>query len=156
MAPSIHTEVPLEPEVKKTKHTETLVLGPRNAGEVPAKVGSPTRIVREEGSFQSSVLEYNRMARRSRPLDFLISLLINLAILAATVFAGLYFTDTLNLKQLESTFLTAPPPPAASTCRTGRGESNSAAQGIRECRKAGGTHRNPQNDCGDQRGTAAA
>jgi protein TonB len=51
------------------------------------------------------------MARASRPLDFLISLLINLTILAAPVFAGLYFTDTLNLKQLESTLLVAPPPP---------------------------------------------
>jgi protein TonB len=111
MTPSIHTEVPLESEVKKTKRSETLVLEPRKADRPPAKAGPPRRVVREEGSFQSSVLEYNRMARASRPLDFLISLLINLMILAAPVFAGLYFTDTLNLKQLESTFLVAPPPP---------------------------------------------
>jgi len=51
------------------------------------------------------------MVRTSRPLDLLISLLINLMILTAPVFAGLYFTDTLNLKQLDSTFLVAPPPP---------------------------------------------
>ena len=111
MAPSIYTEVPLEVEVKKTEHSETPVLEPRKAGQAPARVARPTRIVREEGSFQSSVLEYNRMAGTSRPVDFLISLLINLSILAAPVFAGLYFTDSINLKQFAQTFLVAPPPP---------------------------------------------
>jgi len=51
------------------------------------------------------------MAGTSRPVDFLISLLINLSILAAPAFAGLYFTDSINLKQFEQTFLVAPPPP---------------------------------------------
>ena len=111
MAPSIYTEVPLEVEVKKTEHSETPVLEPRKAGQAPARVARPTRIVREEGSFQSSVLEYNRMTGTSRPVDFLISLLINLSILAAPAFAGLYFTDSINLKQFEQTFLVAPPPP---------------------------------------------
>jgi len=111
MAPSIYTEGPLEVEVKKTEHSETPVLEPRKAGQAPARVARPTRIVREEGSFQSSVLEYNRMTGTSRPVDFLISLLINLSILAAPAFAGLYFTDSINLKQFEQTFLVAPPPP---------------------------------------------
>jgi protein TonB len=111
MAPSIHTEVPLESPAKKTEHSETLVLEPRKAGQTPAKAAPSGGVVREEGSFQSSVLEYNRMAGTSRPADFLISLVINLSILAAPVFAGLYFTDTINLKQFEQTFLVAPPPP---------------------------------------------
>jgi len=111
MAPSIYTEVPLEAEVKKAEHSETPVLELRKAGQAPARVVRSTRIVREEGSFQSSVLEYNRMAGTSRPVDFLISLLINLSILAAPAFAGLYFTDSINLKQFEQTFLVAPPPP---------------------------------------------
>jgi len=51
------------------------------------------------------------MVGSSGPADLLISLLINLSILAAPVFAGLYFTDSINLRQLEQTFLVAPPPP---------------------------------------------
>jgi hypothetical protein len=51
-----------------------------------------------EGPFQSSMLELNRMRSGSKLFDVLVSLTVNLAILAAPVFAGLYFTDTLNLK----------------------------------------------------------
>lgn len=111
MAPSIHAEVPLESGIKKNEPTETLVLEPRKAKPATTRTAARKRIVREEGSFQSSVIEYNRMAGPSRPADFLISLLINVSILAVPVFAGLYFTDTINLKQFEQTFLVAPPPP---------------------------------------------
>lgn len=111
MAPSIHTEVPLESDIKKSEACETLVLEPRKTKPATTRTAAPRRIVREEGSFQSSVIEYNRMAGTSRPADFLISLLINLSILAVPVFAGLYFTDTINLKQFAQTFLVAPPPP---------------------------------------------
>jgi protein TonB len=64
-----------------------------------------------EGSFQSSMIEMNRMKSGSKFLDILISLTLNVAVLSAPIFAGLYFTDSLNLKQFESTFLVAPPPP---------------------------------------------
>ena len=53
----------------------------------------------------------NRLSSGSKLLDILISLTMNVAILAAPILAGLYFTDTINLRQLESTFLVAPPPP---------------------------------------------
>jgi len=111
MAPSIHTEISPELEVKKAEHSETLVLEPRKTGQAPAKAAPRQWAAPEEGSFQSSMLEYNRMKGGSRLLDALISLAINMAILTAPIFVGLYFTDTLNLKQLESTFLVAPPPP---------------------------------------------
>ena len=110
MAPSIHTEISPELEVKKAEHSETLVLEPRKTGQAPAKAAPRRWAAPEEGSFQSSMLEYNRMKGGSRVLDALISLAINMAILTAPIFVGLYFTDTLNLKQLESTFLVAPPP----------------------------------------------
>jgi protein TonB len=45
-------------------------------------------------------------------LDALISLAINMAILTAPILVGVFFTDTLNLEQLESTFLVATPPPS--------------------------------------------
>jgi hypothetical protein len=107
MAPSIHTEISPELEVKKAEHSETLVLEPRKTGQAPAKAAPRQWAAPEEGSFQSSMLEYNRMKGGSRLLDALISLAINMAILTAPIFVGLYFTDTLNLKQLESTFLVA-------------------------------------------------
>ena len=44
-------------------------------------------------------------------MDFLIALTVNAAILAGPILAGLIYTDTLNLKQFENTFLIAPPPP---------------------------------------------
>lgn len=72
-------------------------------------VASPNRFV--EGSFHSSMIELNRMNSGSRLFDILLSLTMNLALLAAPILAGLYFTDTLNLKQFESTLLVAPPPP---------------------------------------------
>jgi periplasmic protein TonB len=64
-----------------------------------------------EGSFRSSMLEYNRMKSSSRLVDTIISLTVNLGILLAPVFAGLYFTDSLDMKQFASIFLVAPPPP---------------------------------------------
>ena len=57
------------------------------------------------------MLEYNRMKSSSRLVDTMISLTLNALILLAPLFAGLYFTDTLDMKQFASTFLVAPPPP---------------------------------------------
>jgi protein TonB len=65
----------------------------------------------EDNFFQSSMIENNRFKSSSKLLDFLIALTVNVAILAVPILAGLYYTDTLNLKQFTSTFLAAPPPP---------------------------------------------
>ena len=111
MAPSTHLEVPPEQEVKQGKPEKSKALEPRKV-----IVSAPAMAVKlparpEEGSFQSSMLEYNRMKSSSRLLDTLISLTLNALILLAPVLAGLYFTDTLDMKQFASTFLVAPPPP---------------------------------------------
>jgi periplasmic protein TonB len=58
------------------------------------------------------MIELNRMNSGSKLFDVLISLTMNITLLAVPILAGLYFTDTLNLRQFESTFLVAPPPPA--------------------------------------------
>ena len=107
MTPSTYTET--EPEVQATPQVETLVLEepkpkPRASSVIPAR-----RM--EDGSFQSSMIELNRMKSSTKAFDFVISLLVNLSLLAGPVLAGLYFTDTINLKQFASTFLIAPPPP---------------------------------------------
>jgi periplasmic protein TonB len=111
MAPSTHLEVPPEQEVKKGNFAEVQVVETRKPVTVsPAKAVTFTARP-EEGSFQSSMLEYNRMKSSSRLMDTLISLLVNACILMAPIFVGLYFTDSLDLKQFASTFLVAPPPP---------------------------------------------
>ncbi|HYA62053.1 MAG TPA: energy transducer TonB [Candidatus Sulfotelmatobacter sp.] len=110
MAPSTHIEVPPEPKVKKEQPAETLVLEPRKAVSAPPPGASKWRAP-EEGSFKASMLEYNQFKSSSRLIDTLISLSINFVILIIPLFAGLYFTDTLDLKQFASTFLVAPPPP---------------------------------------------
>ncbi len=111
MAPSIEIEVTSKPEEKKKRQAEPPVLEPRKAvnGTPSVKVKLAARP--EEGTFKSSMLEYHRMKSSSRLMDALISLLVNTTILVVPVFAGLYYTDTLDLKQYASTFLIAPPPP---------------------------------------------
>ncbi len=110
MTPSAHTETIPEPEMQPAVHVETLVLeAPKPKKAPPPVAPSPKRY--EIGTFQSSMIEGNRMKSGSKLLDILISLTVNVIILSAPILVGLYFTDTLNLKQFAATFLVAPPPP---------------------------------------------
>ena len=111
MSPSIFTEVNRESAVKKSHRTETLVLEPLKAEETRIDPTPQRKGKAEEPAFRSSMLEWNHMKGSSRPLDFLVALIVNTTILVAPVLAGLYFTDTINLRQFETTFLIAPPPP---------------------------------------------
>lgn len=110
MTPSTHVEVPPESKEKK-KTAETMVREPRKAGSAaPAEAIKVARRP-EEGSFQSSMLEYNRMKSGSKLMNTVISLAVNSAFVIIPIFMALYFTDTIDLKQFASTFLVAPPPP---------------------------------------------
>ena len=111
MTASTQVELPPETQVQKAPRIERFQATTRKpVPAMPAAIAATrTRFV--EGSFQSSMIELNRMNSGSKFFDILISLTMNLAVLTAPVLAGLYFTDTLNLKQFESTFLVAPPPP---------------------------------------------
>ena len=102
MAPSTHIEVPPAQAVKTGKKAEA---GTPESGRKtwPAKPF--------EGSFQSSMLEYNKIKGGSTLAHALISLAVNSAIIIVPIFMGLYFTDSLDLKGFASTFLVAPPPP---------------------------------------------
>lgn len=115
MTPSTNLEIPTQPEVEShvthRSAAETLVLEPAKPKKPVSEASAVPRNRAELGSFQSSMIETNRMKSGSKTLDVIISLVINLAVLSAPVFAGLYFTDTINLKQFASTFLVAPPPP---------------------------------------------
>src|SRR6202008_4316797 len=111
MAPSTPIEISPEAEVKQRK-TVVLVL-PEKRKEVAASAVRALKLPArpEEGSFHSSMLEFNQMKSSSRLLDTLISLTVNTCLLIAPLFLGLYFTDSLDMKQFASTFLVAPPPP---------------------------------------------
>jgi periplasmic protein TonB len=104
MAPSTHIEVPPDQAVKTGKKAEAKVDKPEAGRKTwPAKPF--------EGSFQSSMLEYNKIRGGSKLAHALISLAVNSAIIIVPIFMGLYFTDSIDLKGFASTFLVAPPPP---------------------------------------------
>ena len=107
MAPSIHIEAPPEQEIQPGKQAEKKVEKEKFLAEKkPTMAAHPM-----EGSFQSSMLEYNRMRGGSRLAHTLISLAVNASLLITPIFLGLYFTDSIDLKGFASTFLVAPPPP---------------------------------------------
>src|SRR5215831_11787434 len=108
MTPSI--EVARESEVVRSVAVDTIPLEPAKP-KSPASEPGPAPARRFEGSFQSSMLELNRMKSASKIVDFVISLTLNLTLISGPLLAGLYFTDTINMKQFASTFLIAPPPP---------------------------------------------
>ena len=111
MAPSTHLETPPESPAKKTQAAETLVLESRKTGK--AQPASSVRVQRipEEGSFKASMLEFNHMDAGKKWVNTLISLTLNCTVVIVPIFMGLYFTDTLDMRQFASTFLVAPPPP---------------------------------------------
>lgn len=109
MVPS--TLAPPEPELKTKKHIATLALeaSPRKAATVPAAPPSPVPV--ETDFLKTSLMENNRIKSSSRTLDLLIAITVHTLVLSVPILAGLYFTDSLNLKEFQSTFLVAPPPP---------------------------------------------
>jgi protein TonB len=111
MAPSTHLEVPPKPETEQGSKSKILV--PPSVEPKRMTWGSPGEPKRktEDQLFQSSMIENNRIKSSSKTLDFLIALSVNMAILAGPILAGLIYTDTLNMRQFETTFLMAPPPP---------------------------------------------
>ena len=111
MTPSSRVEIPVKPETAQPSKPKTLTSGgpkirpavSRSAGEIKYKAAGDL--------FRSSMIENNHIKGSSKTVDFLIALTLNAVILAGPILAGLIYTDTLNLKQFETTFLMAPPPP---------------------------------------------
>lgn len=106
MSPHAITEIPL-PEVQ-VQHV--IMLPPRPSAEPPGtrREASPA----SGGSFLSgALLENNRVKGSSKAMDLLIAISVHVLVISIPIFAGLYFTATLNPKELTSIFLVAPPPP---------------------------------------------
>jgi protein TonB len=110
MTPSTHVEIPVKPETEQPSKPRTLTSGAPEIRPV-AKSSGETKFRAAGDLFQSSMIENNHIKSSSKTVDFLIALAVNAAILAGPILAGLIYTDTLNLKQFENTFLIAPPPP---------------------------------------------
>ena len=106
MAPSAITEVLVHEETR-----------PQVAAPVPRPVAPSLRFERERGPayaralFNEALLENHRFKSSSKTLDFLVALLLHVAVIGGPILAGLYYTDTINLKAFATTLLVAPPPP---------------------------------------------
>ena len=111
MVPSTHLEAPPEPELKTKDFVTTLVLEAPPLKVAAAKTAKPSLVPTEANFLKTALMENNRMKSSSRTLDLLIAITVHTLVLAIPILAGLYFTDSLNLREFQSTFLVAPPPP---------------------------------------------
>jgi periplasmic protein TonB len=71
----------------------------------------PAKAHAELAMFKTSMMENNHIQSGSRTMDVLVAIAVHAVLIGTPILAGLFFTDTLNLRQFESTFLVAPPPP---------------------------------------------
>jgi hypothetical protein len=61
--------------------------------------------------LNEALLESQHFKGGSKTVDVLLALLVHVVVLGGPIFASLYYSDTINLKQFATTFLVAPPPP---------------------------------------------
>jgi protein TonB len=78
----------------------------------PAPKPQIVRSVKPAFEFSKAVLlEQNPMTTGSKTLDVAIAVMLHVLVVGAPILAGLYYTDTINLRQFTATLLVAPPPP---------------------------------------------
>jgi periplasmic protein TonB len=102
MAPSAIVEPPVQ-NASTTTLTLPLEKDRKRASEAASAYSSRM--------FRDALLEQNRVKSSSRVLDILVSILLHITVLSIPIFLGLYFTQTINLKDFSTMFLVAPPPP---------------------------------------------
>ncbi|MGD0956974.1 MAG: energy transducer TonB [Candidatus Acidiferrales bacterium] len=66
-----------------------------------------------QATFLKGMLEIPSQHGRRNPLDWAVSLIAHIIIVAAVVLAPFFFTQVLDLRSFQTTFLVAPAPPAA-------------------------------------------
>jgi periplasmic protein TonB len=98
-------------EVLINKETRPQVVGPAPRPAPPSRPAVERRPARGRGLFNEALLENHPFKSSSKTLDFLVALLFHAAVIGGPILAGLYYTDTLNLKEFTRTLLVAPPPP---------------------------------------------
>jgi periplasmic protein TonB len=112
MLPSNDVVELLEPEVTATNSTATLVPESRQTESDFAEKAAAYSVPIQGDFLKSSLIENNHIKSGSRALDLLVAFAFHFVLLSIPILAGLYFTDSLNLREFQSTFLVAPPPPA--------------------------------------------
>ncbi len=106
MAPSAIVDRPIAERFLTPKTIEIVPLG------LPLPQTGVQREIKPAFEFSQAVLlEKNRFKIGSRTLDVAIAVLLHVVVIAGPILAGLYFTDTINIKQFAAMMLIAPPPP---------------------------------------------
>ena len=112
MAPSAIAEDPLKEEVVSSKIRE---LAPPRSPDVKTTALEEPRGIKPAFQFSKAVLlDENRFRSGSRGLKLASSVLLHVTVIAVPIFIGLFFTDTINIKQYAAAMLVAPPPPPPS------------------------------------------
>lgn len=106
MAPSAVAEHVILDNALASQKVEILPLEQR---AMKPQVG---RSIKPAFEFSKAVLlEQNPMRTGSKALDVAIAVMLHAVVIATAILLGLYFADTINIKQYASTLLVAPPPP---------------------------------------------
>ena len=105
MAPSAIAEVLIDREARPQVASPAPRLVPPQRSTVEREKA------RGEAFLEEALLERHRFKSSSKTLDFLVALLFHVAVIGGPILAGLYYTDTINLKAFATTLLVAPPPP---------------------------------------------
>lgn len=106
MAPSAVAEHVILDSVLASQKVEILPVEQR------AMKPQVVRSIKPAFEFSKAVLvEQNPMRTGSKALDVTIAVMLHAVVIATPILLGLYFTDTINIKQYASTLLVAPPPP---------------------------------------------
>lgn len=107
MAPSAIAEHPVKDDVIIPKTIEIIPLERKRGPYI-----EDHREIKPAFKFSQAVLlDENHLKTGSRTLRALVSILVHVAVISVPVLIGLFFTDTINIKQYASMMLVAPPPP---------------------------------------------
>ncbi|HYL84504.1 MAG TPA: energy transducer TonB [Candidatus Angelobacter sp.] len=111
MAHSAVADLPARPT---SVGPELPVRAPAEPPRQPPPKSYATERVAAGGNFLSdALLENHRLenSKKSKVLDLFVVLVLHVTLIGGPILAGLYFTDTLDLKQYTTMLLMAPPPP---------------------------------------------
>jgi periplasmic protein TonB len=106
MAPSAIIEHSILDKALDPQRVEILFL------DKPVRKPQVVRTIKPAFEFSKAVLlEQNPMRTGSRTRDVAIAVLLRVIVIGTPILLGLFYTDTINIKQYASMMLVAPPPP---------------------------------------------
>lgn len=108
MATALVSQPPVERAAGQNAHPSTQAPDPNSSYRKTGHTPLADRTFLKDTLLENHHLENSTT---SKLLDLLVVVALHVAFIGGPILAGLYFTDTLNLKQFYSTTLVAPPPP---------------------------------------------